>query len=105
MKGWNKPHPQHECACHLAAIDRKIDALTAQGASLMSVTQDVLARVKAESTTLDSILALVKAFVQSGDLSPEAAAEFTAALDANAAKSAEIEAALQPAVPPPPPVV
>jgi len=99
------PHLQHKCGCHTPEIDFQLQKLLKQGEHLMSITQDVLARVKAESTTLDSILALVKAFVQSGDLSPEAAAEFNAALDANAAKSTEIEAALQPAPPPPPPVV
>lgn len=70
---------------------------------IMSLTQDALDRIKAEGTTLDSIKQLVVQFVGSGDLTPEVAAAFNAALDANQAKMTDIEAALQPAPPPPTP--
>lgn len=96
----NKPHQphQHQCGCQEIQLLREI---LAQGERIMSVTQDVLARVRAEATTLDSIKALVDGFVKSGDLSPENAAAFNEALDVNASKAADIEAALQPSPIPP----
>ena len=101
-KGWLQ-HPKHECACHLASIDNKLTTLLGEVSKLMGLNADVLARVKAAGTTLESIKLLVEGFVRSGDMSPEAAAEFNAALDVNAATASQIEAALQPAPPVEPP--
>jgi len=69
----------------------------------MAIGQDILDEIAAESTTIDSMKALLDAFVTNGNITQAQADAIKAAFAANDTKLAAMEAALQPATPPPAP--
>jgi len=90
-----------------ARIERKLDLILAavlQSEVLqMAIGQDVIDDIAAESTTIDSIKALLDAFVANGNITQAQSDAIKAAFAANDSKLKALEVALQPATPPPTP--
>ena len=94
----------------VSSLDSKLNEILAlaratrqEEAEIVAIGQDIIDDIAAESTTIDSIKALLDAFVANGNITQAQADAIKAAFAANDAKLSALEAALQPAPPPPPP--
>ena len=79
----------------------KLDQIIQQENSQMSLGQDILDKITARNTTIDSIKELLDAWVANNSISAEQRDAINAAFDSESAKLGALEAALQPAPPTP----
>jgi hypothetical protein len=68
----------------------------------MALSDEIIADIAEEATELDSLNAMVAAFVKDGSITPAAADQIRAAFAANKVKLSDLVTALQPAAPPTP---
>jgi hypothetical protein len=78
----------------LARIEATIAALTMKENAVMALGQDILDRIAAEKTTIDSVVALITEFRNANIIPADVATAILAKLDEN---KGELDTALQPA--------
>lgn len=84
----------------LASIRHTLQTITRKENRQMAIGQDILDRVTAQGTVLDSIKALLDALVSNGTIDTQTRDAIFAALGTDDTKLAAIEAALRANVPP-----
>lgn len=91
-------HPSsQEIAERLCRIERMLGRLLNMEVEQMAIGQDVLDKVTAQATTIDSIKTLLNAWVSDNTITAAQRDAINAAFAANSSKLGEIETALQPA--------
>lgn len=81
----------------LERIEANLQTLISKETQQMALGQDILDKVAAHGTTIDSIKALLDAWVSDNSITAEQRDAIFAAFDANSGKLSQIETALQPA--------
>ncbi len=88
----NVPDPGLETV--LARIDAKLDTITQKETEQMALGDDILAKIRAEKTTIDSVVVLIQSLKNQNVIPADVATAILAELDAN---KSELDVALQPA--------
>ena len=78
----------------LVRIEAALAALNVKETQQMALGEDILAKIAAQKTIIDGIVAYIQSLVSGNIISPEVATAILAHMDEN---SAELEAALPPA--------